>query len=81
MTIHKEQPDGETCLFCGRWVTDGRKESGYTGLGPDWCDDGDFGCGGNPITCEEGTGGHWTLHDATGLYLAAEFDCAWRIRA
>ena len=72
--LRKERPDTETCLFCKEWVTDGREVSGYTGLGPDWMLDGDFGCDYNPITCEEGCGPHWTLYDATGLYIAAEWD-------
>ena len=74
MTIRKERPETDICLFCQQWVVDGREGSGYTGLGTDWMtpDDGDYGCDGNPITDSEGCGGHWTLYDATGLYLAAE---------
>lgn len=53
----------DTCLWCGETITDGSEESGYTGPGPDWMDDGDFGCGGSPLNDEEGTGGHQTLAD------------------
>lgn len=67
-----EAPTTGTCLFCNRYVEDGREESGYTGNGTDWMDDGDFGCSDNPINSEDGTGGHWTLWDFKGLLLAAE---------
>ena len=73
MVQRKERPITDTCLFCDEVVADGREESGYTGLGTDWQADGDYGCDGNPLNDEEGTGGHWTLYDAKGLYLATEF--------
>lgn len=47
-----------TCIWCKRRLTDGRLESGWTGTGPDWMDDGDFGCGESPNTGEDGTGRH-----------------------
>lgn len=37
-----------TCDYCGLMVTDGREESGWTGEGPDWMADGDFGCDASP---------------------------------
>lgn len=68
-------PETDICLFCGQWVVDGRDESGYTGLNPDWMtDNGDFGCDGNPITTREGCGGHWTRYDVVSLYVAHELD-------
>ena len=47
-----------TCIWCKRRLTDGREESGWIGDGPDWMDNGDFGCGDSPITNEDGTGRH-----------------------
>lgn len=59
---HKKGDSAE-CLWCGEWVTDGSEESGYTGEGPDWMIEGDFGCIDSPLNCEEGTGGHQTRED------------------
>ena len=42
------------CLFCGLAVVDGREESGFTGEGPDWMVDGDFGCDESPETLPPG---------------------------
>lgn len=58
-----EKGDSAECLWCGEWVTDGSEESGYTGDGPDWMDDGDFGCSDSPLNTDEGTGGHQTRED------------------
>jgi len=59
------------CLWCGRYVTIGRKEAGATNpLDPCWNDDGDFGCASSPWTDAEGTGDH-----------ARPFDLAVRIAA
>ncbi len=77
----KERPQWETCLFCQQRLIDGREDSGYTGLGTDWMTaDGYYGCDYNPTNSEEGVGQHWTLFDATGLYLAGEFDYSRRCR-
>lgn len=65
-------PEIEKCLFCGEYVTDGSKESGWTGLTPDWMADGDFGCDCNPISGEDGVGGHLTLYDVEGFTVARE---------
>ena len=46
------------CLWCERRLTDGRVESGFTGVGPDWMDDGDFGCDESPDTGPDGAGSH-----------------------
>lgn len=47
-----------TCIWCKRRLTDGRLESGWIGEGPDWMDDGDFGCDCSPTTSEDGVGRH-----------------------
>lgn len=60
------------CAFCGMEVVDGREESGWTGIGPDWMVNGDFGCGDNPINDDEGTGGHRTEEELRTLYILAE---------
>lgn len=62
------------CLWCGDNLEDGREESGYTGVGPDWgspVDFGhvagperkygtslDYGCNNSPDTNDDGTGSH-----------------------
>ena len=52
------------CLWCGEWVTIGRKEAGATNpLDPFWNVDGDFGCSESPETIfgdgdDAGTGDH-----------------------
>ena len=46
------------CLFCKVHVTEVRDP--YSGV-LDYHDDGDFGCGDNPISGEEGTGPHLPL--------------------
>ena len=55
-------PTYSTCIFCRQDITDGAEESGFNGTGPDWADNGDFGCAENPCTNEDGRGGHrtWT---------------------
>jgi len=69
--IRKESPTDDVCIWCGNVVYDGREVSGYTGTGTDWMYYGDFGCGGSPINDpEEGTGGHVTLYDVQGIYIA-----------
>jgi hypothetical protein len=60
---HPPKGDEGVCLWCGETVTDGTEVSGWTGEGPDWMDDGDFGCAGSPLNTEEGTGGHQVLAD------------------
>jgi hypothetical protein len=61
-TIHPppvELSPPSRCRFCQQKLVDGRLVSGFTGQGPDWMtEDGDFGCDRNPISGEEGTGGH-----------------------
>jgi len=64
----------DTCFFCRQDITDGAKESGWTGLGPDWMVDGDFGCDKNPITGEEGCGGHMTREEAMEILTLAQLD-------
>lgn len=83
MTIREERPTEGDCAFCDEWVVDGRKDSGYTGLGTDWMTpDGDYGCDSNPISDpEQGVGSHKTMYDLTGLYLAGEFDYSRGVRA
>lgn len=44
-----------TCLYCHRSITE--VIDSVSGV-VDWGDDGDFGCGDNPINDEEGTGAH-----------------------
>ena len=51
------------CHWCDLWLEDGRKESGYTGPGPDWCAEGDYGCDESPETTDECVGPHMTLAD------------------
>ena len=51
------------CHWCDQYLVDGKEESGYTGPGPDWCADGDYGCDQSPETTEEGVGPHMTLED------------------
>ena len=61
-----------TCYWCKQEITDGKEESGYTGVGPDWMVDGDFGCDANPCTNEDGCGGHRTKAEALEIYRRAE---------
>ena len=55
MTDATEPTDGP-CVWCGEYVTDQRAESGANFH--DWGVDGDFGCDRNPITGDDGCGGH-----------------------
>lgn len=48
-----------TCLWCRQRLVDGKKESGFTGEGPDYMtSDGDFGCDPSPDTTKDGVGAH-----------------------
>lgn len=58
---------GDYCLWCGEWLTDGADVSGYTGTGPDWMIDGDFGCDSHPLTGEDGTGPHETREEVAAI--------------
>lgn len=58
------------CIWCGQWVEDGREISGATDPNdPAWHDDGDFGCEGNPLTGDDGVGGHARISDVRRWYL------------
>lgn len=60
------------CLWCGRFVTIGRKEAGATNpLDPCWNDNGDFGCDRSPWTDADGIGDHARPFDLA-VRLAAE---------
>jgi len=48
------------CAFCDHVIEDGHKESGFTGIGPDWMVDGDFGCDKNPLSGDDGVAQHAT---------------------
>lgn len=57
------------CVFCRKHLVDGREESGFTGVGPDWMTpDGDFGCDRAPETGEEGVGSHRILEEVREVY-------------
>lgn len=71
-TVHKGHGGTADCVWCGEYVTDGCEVSGYTGMGYDWMDDGDFGCSGSPLNNEEGTGGHVSITELRGEYLLLE---------
>jgi hypothetical protein len=61
------------CVFCRRFLIDGKVESGYTGEGADWMlEDGDYGCDDNPISCDEGVGPHMTLNELIEIYVDRE---------
>lgn len=53
----------QRCMWCGQDLEDGREVSGWTGEGPDWMVDGDFGCDESPIHNEGGEvqGNHHTI--------------------
>lgn len=74
MAYFTSKNGGKCCFWCGKLVTDGSKESGWTGLGPDWMDDGDFGCGGSPITGEDGCGGHMTIEEIKEIIRIVELE-------
>jgi hypothetical protein len=60
------------CIWCGRYVEDRKKESGFTGDHADWAtEDGDFGCDLSPETCHDGAGGHARPSDAWRWGIAA----------
>jgi len=60
MTEHTPGP----CIFCGEWVEDESEDVGAPDWAqPAWAIDGDHGCGSNPITGPEGTGGHIRPND------------------
>lgn len=62
------------CAFCGANLYDAREESGFTGVGPDWCAEGDYGCEYNPCSNEEGCGGHRTPGEVRMLARLAELE-------
>lgn len=74
MTNDRHEHHNETaeCLWCGAFLTDGCEGSGYTGLGPDWMDDGDYGCGDSPLSSDEGVGPHQTREDVAREVRALE---------
>lgn len=61
------------CLFCHRWVEEGRDMAGCTDpLDPAWQVNGDFGCDRSPITNEEGTGDHVRPYDVALMLIRQE---------
>ena len=73
-----------SCLWCGLTLTDGRIGSGFTGKGPDWCANGDYGCDASPDSGEDGFASHtpnilatWDGHlvrVSTATYVTADVD-------
>jgi hypothetical protein len=59
------------CLYCKRSITE--VIDPFSGV-IDWSDNGDFGCGDNPINNDEGTGSHHpsTMFRQAGYRLSAE---------
>lgn len=59
------------CLWCGRWVEEGRRLAGATNPhDPAWHANGDFGCDETPESNSEGCGDHCRPYDVARLLLA-----------
>lgn len=75
------EPQTAECVWCGEYLTDGAEESGYTGVGPDWCADGDYGCTYSPETTDDGVGSHRTREDLARIYVLVAGQIGMRARA
>jgi hypothetical protein len=64
----------DVCAFCHRPIIADLDEDSML----DWSDNGDYGCGSNPLNDEEGTGGH-IPSTARSVLFTQEVQGAWHV--